>query len=160
MNNCETRMVKIGELVVGQGEGILAGVGVGSCIIIVLYHPATKIGGIAHTLLPSEEYSSNKSNRNRFPEPAVVELMRQMTGLGAPAGAVWGKIVGGASLFTQLGKRAIGALNVEAAKAALRKTGVVLLAEDTLGSQGRSVYFNLADGSVRVRVLGGVEKIL
>ncbi len=153
-------MVKIGEVVVGQGNCILASVGVGSCIIIVLYHPLTKIGGLAHTLLPSEEYSSNKSNQCRFPEPAVVELMRQMTGLGVSPGSVWGKIVGGASLFTQMGKRAIGALNVEAAKAALKKTGIVLLAEDTLGSQGRSVYFNLADGTVRVRVLGGAEKIL
>jgi chemotaxis protein CheD len=153
-------MVKIGEVAVGRGEGILASVGVGSCIIIILYHRATQVGGLAHVLLPSEEYSSNKSNPCRFPQPAVREMLRQMERLGARSNELWGKIVGGASLFTPPGKRSVGVLNVQAARAALADAGIGLQAEDTLGGQGRSVYFNLADGLVRVRVLGGGEKII
>lgn len=159
-SGCETTMVKIGEVAVGQGEGILASVGVGSCIIIILYHQATRVGGLAHVLLPSEEYSSNKSNPCRFPQPAVKEMLAQMARLGARSNELWGKIVGGASLFTPPGKRSVGVLNVHAAKLALANAGIALQAEDTLGSQGRSIYFSLADGLVRVRVLGGAEKVI
>ncbi len=154
------RTLKIGEIAVGKSEGVLTSVGVGSCVIIILYHAPTKIGGLAHILLPSKEYASTRTNPYRFPDEAVAELRCQMEALGAKPDEICGKIVGGATLFSQLGKRSIGNLNVSAAKAALKKMSINLVAEDTLGNQGRSVYFNLNDGTVKIRILGGGEKII
>lgn len=115
----ELRMIKIGEVCVCRNEGTLASVGVGSCIIIILYYPAAKIGGMGHVLLPAQEFATNLSNPLRFPGAAVHELLLQMENLGAQRSGIWAKIVGGASLFSNLGKRSIGVLNVHAAKEAL-----------------------------------------
>ncbi len=154
------KSVKIGELVVGQNEGVLASVGVGSCVIILLYHPPTRIGGIAHIILPAKEYATNRSNPYRFPDEAVAELKRRMVQLGACGDEIWGKIVGGASLFSPPGRKSIGLLNVQATKNAFKKSGINLVGEDTLGSHGRSVYFDLSNGLVRVKTLGIGEKVI
>ncbi len=156
----DVKIVKIGEIAIGQAAGSLACIGVGSCIIIILYHPPTKIGGFAHIILPSKEFASNNANPLRFPEEALGELLNRMKDMGAVKSEMWSKIVGGASLFAQLSARSIGTLNVRASRDVLAKSGIPIIAEDVLGNSGRSVYLNLNDGTVRVRKIGGEDKIL
>jgi chemotaxis protein CheD len=57
-------------------------------------------------------------------------------------------------MFAQLlpnGAVPLGARNVSAARAACAAAGIPIVAEDTGGGHGRSVYFDVAEGRVRVR---------
>lgn len=147
--------VRVADYAVARGDVTLVTVGLGSCVAIVLHDAATGVGGLAHVLLPSPELSRDTGNPAKFPCTAVPLLLAEMRELGAQ-GPLTGRLVGGASMFRSLlasGGINIGERNAIAARQALADAGVALLAEDTGGEHGRSVYFRLRDGQLRVRSL-------
>ena len=158
-----TLRVKVADFAVGRnGDTVIATVGLGSCVAIALYDSATRVGGLAHVLLPSESMSRDRSNRAKFPSGAVPLLLAEMRGLGSQ-GSVAARLVGGASMFASLlptGGVNIGERNVAASRAALAAAGVPLLGEDVGGDYGRSVYFHLTDGRVEVHSLKAGRRVL
>jgi chemotaxis protein CheD len=158
-----TLRVKVADFAVGRnGDTVITTVGLGSCVAIALYDPATCVGGLAHVLLPSENMARDRSNRAKFPSGAVPLLLAKMRELGS-RGAVAARLVGGASMFVSLlptGGVNIGERNVAASRAALAAAGVPVLAEDVGGDYGRSVYFHLADGRVEVHSLKAGRRVL
>ena len=147
--------VKVADHAVRNGNTMLSTIGLGSCVAIALYDPATRIGGLAHVLLPNEGMSRDRSNRAKFSTTAVPLLVEEMRALGA-RGSIIAKIVGGASMFATLipaGGVNMGERNIVATREALRAHGIPLVAQDTGGDHGRSVYFDLRDGGVLVRSL-------
>jgi chemotaxis protein CheD len=154
--------VKVADYAIGSGSGVIATLGLGSCVAIMLYDATSKVGGLAHILLPSEGLSRDVSNRAKFPTTAIPLLLEEMKKHGA-----WGKptakIVGGASMFASLlpaGGINMGERNVEATKRALRAHDINLVASETGGDHGRSVYFHLSDGRVVVKSLRTGEHVL
>jgi chemotaxis protein CheD len=158
-----TLRVKVADFAVGRnGDTVIATVGLGSCVAIALYDPATRIGGLAHVLLPSENMARDRANRAKFPFAAVPLLLAEMKVLGCN-GVVGGRLVGGASMFAALlptGGVNIGERNVAASRAALAAAGVPLIGEDVGGDYGRSVYFHLADGRIEVHSLKAGRRVL
>ncbi len=158
-----TLRVKVADFAVGRdGDTVIATVGLGSCVAIALYDPATRVGGLAHVLLPNESMARDKTNRAKFPAAAVPMLLTEMKGLGCNGG-VGARLVGGASMFASLlptGGVNVGERNVAASRAALAAAGVPLLGEDVGGDYGRSVYFHLADGRIEVHSLKAGRRVL
>ncbi len=154
--------VKVADFAVSRGEGIISTIGLGSCVAIVLWDETTRVGGLAHILLPSEGMSRDASNPAKFPTTAVPLLLDAMRAAGA-RGRTTAKIVGGSSMFGSLlpaGGINMGERNVDATRRALALAQIPLLAQDTGGDYGRSVYFHLADGRVVVRSLKMGERVL
>jgi chemotaxis protein CheD len=158
-----TLRVKVADFAVGRnGDTVIATVGLGSCVAIALYDPATRVGALAHVLLPAESMARDRTNRAKFPTAAVPMLLAEMKGLGC-TGGVGARLVGGASMFASLltaGGVNIGDRNVAASRAALAAAGVPLLAEDVGGDYGRSVYFHLADGRIEVHSLKAGRRVI
>jgi len=158
-----TLRVKVADFAVGRnGDTVITTVGLGSCVAIALYDSTTRIGALAHVLLPSESMARDRSNRAKFPSAAVPLLLAEMRGLGCK-GPVAARLVGGASMFASLlptGGVNIGERNVSAARAALAAAGVPVLAEDVGGDYGRSVYFHLTDGRIEVHSLKAGRRVL
>ncbi|HEY2377169.1 MAG TPA: chemotaxis protein CheD [Gemmatimonadaceae bacterium] len=155
--------VKVAECAVGRDDQTLITIGLGSCVAIVLYDGAARIGGLAHTLLPDESMARDRSNPAKFPSSAVALLIAEMMRLGADLRRVRAKLVGGASMFSSLipvGSINIGDRNVIAARQALRACGVPIVAEDVGSDHGRSVHFFLEDGRVEVRSLKKGNRVL
>lgn len=154
--------VKVADFAVASGDVVLSTLGLGSCVAIVLYDGSSRIGALAHILLPSEGLSLDSTNRAKFPSTAIPLLLEEMRKRGA-----WGrpvaKIVGGASMFASLlpsGGINMGERNVEATKRVLRLADIPLVASDTGGEHGRSVYFHVGDGRVVVKSLKMGERVL
>jgi chemotaxis protein CheD len=147
--------VRVADLGAARGDVLLSTLGLGSCVAIVLHDAAAAVGGLAHVLLPSEGLSRDRTNPAKFAGTAVPALLAEMRGLGA-RGPFTARLVGGASMFGSLlpaGGVNMGERNVMASREALALAGVPLVAEDTGGEHGRSVFFRVADGRVRVRSL-------
>ncbi len=145
--------VLAGERRVGKGEGVLSVLGLGSCVAIVLYDKATRIGGLAHVLLPDPAFSSHRDKNWRFARTATPELVNELVSAGADQKRIRARLVGGACMFQDLMPKNgphIGERNVVAARSALGRTGIAIVAEEVGGDFGRSVDFDLADGRVRV----------
>ena len=146
-------MVRVGQAVVTDAPATLVALALGSCVAIVLHDPTARIGGMAHVLLPSPGASRERGEPGRFAQTAVPELLERMIARGARAPAIGAKLVGGASMFTSLappGNIQMGDRNVVAAREALHRHGIRLLAEAVGGDMGRTAEFDVATGRVTV----------
>ena len=154
--------MKVADFAVGRGDGVISTIGLGSCVAIVIYDRQTRVGGMAHVLLPSEGLSRDKDNRAKFPGTAVPLLLEEMKKLGA-RGPYTAKIAGGSSMFGALlpsGGINMGERNVLSSRQALSDAGIPLAAQDVGGDYGRSVYFHLDDGRMLVRSLKSGDRAL
>jgi chemotaxis protein CheD len=155
--------VKVADYAVGRDEQTLITIGLGSCVAILLYDEAVRVGGLAHAVLPDESMARDRTNPAKFPASAVAVLLAEMTRLGADARRVRAKLVGGASMFANLipaGSINIGDRNVAAARRALTESGIPIVGEDVGSDYGRSVHFFLEDGRVEIRSLKKGNRVL
>ena len=154
--------MKVADWAVAQGDRTIATLGLGSCVAIVLHDPGANVGGLAHILLPDATLSRDQENKAKFPGTAVPMLVAEMRRLGS-RGAIQAKIVGGASMFGQLlpaGGINMGERNVVATRRVLEAAGIPVVADDTGGDYGRSVYLDVATGRVLVRSLKRGDRTL
>ena len=73
--------------------------GLGSCVGIAMRDPATKIGGLAHIMLPDSHEIRNSTNIPKFADTGITELVRQIVAKGAARDRLVAKIAGGAQMF-------------------------------------------------------------
>ncbi len=129
----------------------------GSCVGICLYDKQLKIGGLSHIMLPeSSMFSKNDINRMKFADTAIVDLVRDLVRLGADRRRLTAKIAGGAQMFeAQQGSLVgtIGDRNIASVKSTLQSLKIPIIAEDTGSNYGRTVYFNLDTGIMKVQSL-------
>lgn len=138
--------------------------GLGSCVGIAIRDPITKIGGLAHIMLPdSTAIRGSESNISKFADTGIVELVRQMEALGAKRSRMTAKLAGGAMMFAFQNKSdlvRVGDRNVEASKKVLAKLQIPILAEDTGETYGRTVIFYPETGDYVIRAVGRPEKVI
>lgn len=154
--------VRIAHHAVARWDGRLITIGLGSCVAIALHDAAHRVAGLAHVLLPDPSIARDPSNAARFASTAVPLLVQEMRAAGG-RGAIIGKLAGGAALFGNLlgsGGAQMGARNVAAARAALEKAGIRLVAEETGGTSGRSVSLDVSSGALSVRSVRGEDHVL
>lgn len=146
-------MVGIGECAVSGGDARMAIYGLGSCVALILFDPATRRAGMAHVLLPGTAPGGERPEDlpAKFAEDAL-DLLVEGLGEARELSAV---IVGGAHLFAAEGpaERRVGNRNVESLKEALRARGIPLAWEETGGEAGRTVTVELPACVVSVRTL-------
>ena len=145
--------IGISDLKVCRPPDVLVTYALGSCIGICLLDSAAGVGGLSHIMLPDSTQAANGSaTPMRFADTAVPMLIREMTTLGANRNHLTAKIAGGAVMFATASERFnIGERNIQAVKAALRKEGIPIIAEDTGLNYGRTVFFYPQTGVMEVR---------
>lgn len=159
----EEVIVRVAELQAGGKDTILATLGLGSCVAVLLHDPVAQVGGLAHILLPSRSLSRGAENPGRFPQTAVPALVQGMSALGAEPRRLVARLVGGASMFANLvaaGSMQMGDRNVIAVREVLAGLAIPITGELVGGNQGRSVWFHVGEGRVVVRSVGRDEQIL
>ena len=137
-------VIKVGmaDLKTGKAPDVLTTLGLGSCIGIALWDPTTKIGGLAHIMLPDSTKIRNNSNIAKFADTGITELVRQMEAMGVSRKRMVAKIAGGARMFEVSGSTSVGNIgekNALASKQKLKELGIPILAEDTGLNYGRTV---------------------
>jgi chemotaxis protein CheD len=124
----------------------------------MLYDPESRVGGLAHVLLPDPTFSSQPERLWRYMSTAVPELVRELVFAGANRSRLRARLVGGASMFQEImpkNQPNVGERNIAAARSALVEAAIPIAGEQVGGSCGRSVEFDLSDGRVRVSSQGG-----
>ncbi|WP_026660363.1 chemotaxis protein CheD [Butyrivibrio sp. AC2005] len=137
--------------------------GLGSCVGIAVRDPVTKIGGLAHIMLPDSKEIKNNSNIPKFADTGIDELIKQVVGKGANKSRLVAKIAGGAQMFafnTGNATMRVGERNVAATIKKLKELGIPILAQDTGDSYGRTVIFYPENGDFVIRAVGKPEKTI
>ncbi len=160
-----SEIVKVGMAdlkVVKSPDGVTT-LGLGSCVGIAIRDKLTKVGGLAHIMLPDSLAIKNNSNIYKFADTGIEELVRQMELNGAKRSRMVAKIAGGAQMFAFQNNSElvrVGDRNVEASKKKLKELGIPILAEDTGNSYGRTVIFYPETGDYVIRAVGKEERVI
>ena len=158
-------LIKVGmaDYKVGCYPASLISYGLGSCIGIAIYDPITKIGGLAHIMLPDSKQARSAENSAKFADTCLPIMLEAMIKLGAMKSRMTAKIAGGAQMFAFTNSTDImrvGERNAEAVRAVLRKIDIRLIADDTGGNYGRTVELKLDTGVFKIKTIDKGEKEL
>ena len=158
-------LIKVGmaDLNVCVSPDSITTLGLGSCVGIAVRDPVTKIGGLAHVMLPDSTSIRNNTNIPKFADTGIEELVKQVVAKGANRTRLVAKIAGGAQMFAFQSKNdmvRVGERNVEATKKKLAQLKIPILAEDTGNSYGRTVIFYPETGDFVIRAVGKPERVI
>jgi chemotaxis protein CheD len=145
--------IKTAELYVGHNDQVIKTGSVGSCVVVALYDKEKKIGGLAHAMLPHRKNNIIENKYlARYVDEAIINLLEDLKLAGSNKKNLVAKLVGGASMFRKLTeeKNSIGTQNIKIARYTLERLNIPIEAEDTGGSSGKMVIFDLRTGIVDV----------
>lgn len=118
--------------------------GLGSCVGVVIYDKVLKISGMAHVMLPDSKAVRNNTNRAKFADTGIEDMLSIMLKKGVNRASLLAKIAGGAQMFafsSNSDMLRVGERNVEAVKMKLHQLGIRIVAEDTGANYGRTIEF-------------------
>lgn len=158
-------MIKVGmaDLKVGKSPDVLTTLGLGSCVGVAIYDPVTKISGLLHCMSPDSTQFRNNSNKAKYADSGIDELVAQMLKLGASKVRLVAKIAGGAQMFamnTNNDTLRVGERNVAAVKMKLSELNIRLLSEDCGLNYGRTVEFYSETGEYVIKSVGKPRKVI
>ena len=135
----ETIKVGMADLRVCVSPDAVTTLGLGSCVGIAIRDPVTKIGGLAHIMLPDSTQIRNNSNIPKFADTGITELVRQMVAKGAKQSRMVAKIAGGAQMFSFQNKSEMVRIGA---------------------NYGRTVIFYPETGDFVIKAVGKVQKTI
>ncbi len=156
------RSLRAGELRVLMAPARLVIHGLGSCVAVFVYDPGTRVGGMAHILLPGPPNKST-DRFGRYATTAVAAIVQESIRLGARRSALLAKVTGGSRMFPfdpGVPRPTVGDKNIEAALLALEEARVLVVARDVGGEHGRTVMADLSDGTLTITTVRGGPKVV
>ena len=150
--------VGLGEIRISNNPSeILACYGLGSCIGLAAYDPVSKVGGLAHIVLPDSERSRKGRLSAKFADVAVPLLLEEVSKRGAVKSRLEIKMAGGAHMFRLVGtddSLNIGKRNIARVRELLAREQVGIRGSDVGGNSGRTLWLYVESGRVAVRMVG------
>ncbi|HXG48927.1 MAG TPA: chemotaxis protein CheD [Methylomirabilota bacterium] len=156
-------VVGIAELAVSNNQNVtLTTYSLGSCLGISIYDPVIKAGGLLHIMLPDSSIDADKAAAHpaMFVDTGVPALFRNAYQLGADKYRMIICVAGGAQIMDNSGYFNIGARNYETLKKLFAEHGLRIHAEQVGGMVNRTMYLNLANGEVRLKVSGQPQETI
>ena len=150
----EVIRVGMAEFKVAKAPAKIATLGLGSCIGICVYDVASKIGGMVHIMLPNSSLAIESVNPAKFADTGIPLLLQELEQQGSTTNKLIVKIVGGAEMFSTIGKDkylGVGERNILAVEETCQKLNLVISAKSVGGNAGKSVILDLETGIVEVR---------
>ena len=149
--------LKPGQICIADRPTVVSTV-LGSCVAVTMFSPKFGIGGICHALLPRNPFSHD-TDTFRYVDSSLLYMLERFAMMGVKKEEIELKIVGGAEMLDQLGKKrlTIGRQNIETALAVLRREDLGFHASDVGGSLGRKIRFHTHTGHVFFKRLGKME---
>lgn len=138
-------------------------IGLGSCVGIVVYDPGIKVCGMLHAMLPDSTRIRNNSNRAKFVDSGMEDMLKELLKAGVNKRRLAAKLAGGAKMFefgVENDITSIGYQNAQAAKKALMRYGIPLLAEDTGKNYGRTIVFDSSTNELEIKAVGQPVRII
>jgi len=151
--------VNSGEVEVCQGDGVLRAGAIGSCVVVTGYDPDSRVGGMAHVMLPGVSRDPNPSVRTKYAENALQEMARKMSDLGASEAGLHVCLIGGGNLLGD-GHDSLGQEIAWSVAEVLRRMRIEPVAMELGGTQRRNCTLDIASGRVTFTVGDSTERTL
>ena len=146
----EVYKVGMADMAVCSGDDAVTTLGLGSCIGIAIRDPGTGVGGLVHIMLPDSKEIRNNTNRPKFADTGIEDLVDAIVKKGAQMFSF-----GSGNEAMRVGDR-----NAAASRKKLSELKIPLLSEDTGENYGRTVIFYPKTGDYVIRAIGKPEKTI
>jgi chemotaxis protein CheD len=147
--------VSLGEIKISNDPNvILACYGLGSCIGISAYDKISKIGALAHVVLPNNKNSLTESSPAKYANTAIPHMIQEMRKMGVRKEGLTINIAGGAKILSCIPAGSmldIGEKNVVAVLEALSKQNLKVNNKDVRGNIGRTLFLHISNGKTTVK---------
>ena len=143
--------VNSGEVAACQGTGMLIASAIGSCVVVTVYKPYSCVAGMAHVMLPWACRDPDLSDRTKYAEDAMKELMGKMTNYKANLDSLKLCLIGGGNLLGN-DHDDIGAEISRSLLEILNRIGINPVAMELGGVQRRSCALCAVSGRVTYTV--------
>lgn len=144
-----------------KAEDVIVTYSLGSCIGVSLYDPVARVGGMLHYQLPSATIDTERARQNplMFADTGMEILLNQVTRLGADKRRLKVKLAGAAQMLNDGNLFNIGRRNHAAIRKILWQHGLFVDGEDIGGTTPRTMYLNVADGTVVIKANGKTSNL-
>jgi chemotaxis protein CheD len=137
--------------------------GLGSGVGVCAYDRDSKLGAVAHFVLPASRDQFRAERPARFVTTGLEALLEELVDTGCDPARLVIAYAGGAQAMSAGDRPQIvdlGTRNVAALKETLAKLGLEAVAHEVGGTHGRSLSLCASSGEMRVRSVVGTERIL
>jgi len=154
-------VILVGDMKVGKEQDILVTHALGSCLGLMIYDPAVKVGGLLHAMLPLSRINPQKAEANpfMFVDTGVPELFKSVYEMGGQKARLVVKAAGCGQPLGNNEMFKIGERNYTVLKKLLWKNGVLVESEDIGGNASRTVHFEISTGQVMISSSGTKKKL-
>lgn len=126
----------------------------GSCVAITMWHPARRVGGMCHYMLPKSRGSAcSRQLDGRYADQAIAFLLQEIEQIGSSPVEFEVKMFGGGTQFEPLTAKRITVpvRNIGAGQELLKRHGFSVKTRHLGGLGRRNVVFDIWSGTVWVR---------
>ncbi|MBI9069164.1 MAG: hypothetical protein JEZ09_17845 [Salinivirgaceae bacterium] len=157
--NQTEKFVATGRLATGSQNGMISTSPLGSCVAVIAYDKTSKIGGIAHIMLPGNSPKDDKAEENKYAENAIENLLDELKKSGSKNANIEICLVGGANVLKKENDTIADNLIFSIFK--IMKQKKLSIKKTSLGGyERRSATLNLSSGIVNYTVGDSTEKKL
>jgi chemotaxis protein CheD len=160
MNHVQT--VGISDCTVSNDESVVITThALGSCVGLIIYDPAARVGGLLHYMLPDSNMDKDRAQKNpfMFADTGIPLLFHTAYKAGARKERIQVTALGGAQILGVNDTFNIGKRNLLSMRKILWKAGVMLHNEDVGGTSPRTARLEIATGRVQVSFGRGQQEI-
>ncbi len=149
-------IVEVGDMKIGRNGDQIVTYALGSCLGLMVYDPAAKVGGLLHAMLPLSSINPEKASENpfMFVDSGTLALFKAIFDIGGRKKRL---LVKAAGCGNPLGKNKmfkIGERNYTVLEKLLMKNSVLLKSMDIGGTESRTIEFDLSAGRIIVNSKG------
>ena len=136
-------------------EGLVT-LGLGSCVGICIFDIHKRVGGLAHVMLPdSPSDNDSEKSKLKYTQYTLPKMIDEMIALGCSKMNMRAVLVGGGNMFLNTKitlENSIGYRNLQSVQQILNQYSIPVVAQDVGGNVGKTVYFDLDEGDVYVKI--------
>ena len=148
-------VIGVGDLGVSNNTAItLSTYALGSCVAVVAYDPAGRVGGLLHFMLPEAALAPDRAAAQpaMFADTGLPLLFRSLGGLKAERARLRLYVAGGANMLGS-GPESfrIGERNIKATAAWLNQHGFSVTRTDVGGTVNRTVHLEIGTGALTLK---------
>lgn len=155
-------VIGVGDMAVSNNAMVtLSTYALGSCIGVVAYDPAVRVGGILHLMLPDSSISPDKAavQPAMFANTGLPLFFRALMGLKAERTRMRLFVTGGACVLTTADSFKIGERNTKATLDFLAANGMRPRQIVTGGTTNRTVHLEIGSGSMTLKTPEGNDAV-
>lgn len=157
IDSAKELMVGMADLIVRRDENlVLCTFPLGACLGIAIYDPATRVGGILHSMLPDSSIDPHRAGTRpgMFLDTGLALLLKQAEDLKAKKEELLVYVAGGSEVMDETSCFNIGKRNFGVLTELLAQQGLKVHAADVGGLTNRTLRLNVATGEVRLKFSG------